>query len=216
MQQGDDLAVRARFDRVAGDWDSNPARVAMAKAVANAIRQAIPLRRDMEAMDLGAGTGLLTLALLPYVGAMTAVDASSGMLNVLAGKLADLKLSNVRTLHVDITTHSLPAAAFDLVVSSMALHHIRDVPAALARLRPCLRDGGWLALADLDTEDGTFHTDTTGVFHRGFDRPLFRQWLLSSKFTDIKVRDAHRLPRSGPNGKVREYGIFLATARAKG
>ena len=56
--------VRARFDRVAGEWDANPARVALARAVTEAIRASVPLRPDMAVMDFGAGTGLVTLGLL--------------------------------------------------------------------------------------------------------------------------------------------------------
>jgi len=68
--------VRARFDRAAAEWDANPARVALARAVAEAIRKAVPLRPDMNVLDFGAGTGLVTLGLLSSVGRLTAVDAS--------------------------------------------------------------------------------------------------------------------------------------------
>lgn len=201
--------VAARFDRAAGEWDSNPMRVALAKAVSEAIRQAVPLRDDMQVLDFGAGTGLLTLALLPHVGAVTAADASGEMLRVFEGKIAALKVSNVRTLHGDIASVPMPEAAFDLVVSSMVLHHIKDVPAALARLRHCVRLGGRIALADLDAEDGSFHADRTGVYHRGFDRRDVCAWLEQAGFKDATARDAHRIERDG-----RQYGVFLVTGLA--
>ena len=61
MTRQDEDEVRGRFDRVAAEWDSNPDRVALAGAVAKAIRKAVPLRADMCTLDFGAGTGLLTL-----------------------------------------------------------------------------------------------------------------------------------------------------------
>ena len=197
--------VAARFDRVAANWDANAVRVALAKRVADAIRQAIPLRPDMQVIDVGAVTGLLTLALLPHVGAVTAVDTSSMMLGVLDGKLASLKIGNVRTLHGDVTETPLPDNA---IVSSMAMHHMRDVPAVLTWLRPCLRRDGWIAVADLDAEDGTFHADASGVYHRGFERRVVCAWLEQAGFVNVALRDAHRIDRDG-----RQYGVFLATGR---
>jgi tRNA (cmo5U34)-methyltransferase len=206
--------VRVRFDRVAAEWDSNPGRVALAKAVADAIRTAVPLRPDMNAMDFGAGTGLVTLGLLPYVDRLTAVDASGEMLRVLDEKLKALKVGNVHTMLCEIGMTPLPVAEFDLIVSSMVLHHIPDVPETLHRLRPCLRSGGWIALADLDSEDGTFHSDSTGVYHHGLDREEVCRWLLDARFTDATSREAHRMVRSSPDGQTRQYPVFLVTGRA--
>lgn len=198
-----------RFDHVASQWDANPMRVAMARAVADTMRATVPFHGGMQVLDFGCGTGLLTLALLPHVGAVTATDASREMLRILEGKLSASGIQNVRVLHGDIASIPLESAAFDLVASSMVLHHVRDVPSILVRLRRCLRPGGWIAVADLDAEDGTFHSDMTGVCHRGFARPVVAAWLEQAGFTDAKVRDAHQINRD-----ARQYGVFLASARA--
>ena len=205
---------QARFARVAAEWDANPGRVALARAVADAIRNAVPLRPDMNAMDFGAGTGLVTLGLLPYVDRLTAVDASGEMLRVLDEKLKALKVGNVHTMLCEIGKTPLPEAEFDLIVSSMVLHHIPDVPETLQRLRPCLRPGGWIALADLDSEDGTFHSDSTGVYHHGLDREEVCRWLQDAGFTDTTSREAHRMVRSSPDNQTRQYPVFLVTGRA--
>jgi len=206
--------VRARFDRVAAEWDANPGRVVLARAVADAIRNAVPLRPDMNAMDFGAGTGLVTLGLLPYVDRLTSVDASGEMLRVLDEKLKALRIGNVHTMLCEIGKTTLPVAEFDLIVSSMVLHHIPDVPETLHRLRPCLRPGGWIALADLDSEDGTFHTDSTGVYHHGLDRDGVCRWLQDAGFTDTTSHEAHRMVRSSADGQTRQYPVFLVIGRA--
>jgi len=206
--------AQARFDRKAAEWDANPARVALARAVVHAIRTAVTLDPRMNAMDFGAGTGLVTLGLLPYVGSMTAVDASVEMLRMLDEKMRSVPDRTIRTLHCDIVTTPLPTAAFDLVVSSMVLHHIADVPQTLRRLRPSLRSGGWIALADLDSEDGSFHSDPTGIFHHGFDREKIGAWLKDAGFTATTSREAHRMIRPSANGQSREYPVFLVTGRS--
>jgi tRNA (cmo5U34)-methyltransferase len=205
--------VKARFDRVAADWDSNPGRMALAEGVANTIQKTVALRSDMEVMDFGAGTGLLTLRLLPYVGRVTAVDISGEMVRVLNEKLTSQRISNVQTLLCDISTTPFPAAQFDLVVSLMAFHHIPDIPNTLKHLRPCLRPDGWIAVADLDSEDGSFHPDRTGVFHYGLDRNRVRGGWQDAGFVNTSSREAHRIARPAADGILHEYTVFLATGR---
>ncbi len=206
---------RARFDRAAAEWDANPGRVALARAVVAALRQAVPLRADLQVLDFGAGTGLVTLGLSPHVAHLTAMDTSREMLRMLDEKLKALKIANVQTSFCDIANAALPAAKFDLIVSSMVLHHLPDVPRALQHLRASLRPGGWIALADLDAEDGTFHADKAGVFHQGFDREEVRRWFQAAGFTDTAAREAHRIVRPAADGSAREYSVFLVTGRAE-
>ena len=201
------------FDQRAAEWDNNPGRVALARAVAEAIRHAIPLRADARLLDCGAGTGLLTLNLLPYVAEMVAADSSAGMLNVLHKKLAAAGLKNVTTLRWDVATEACPAHGFDGVCSSMMLHHLRDVPAVLRRMVAALAPGGWLAVADLVTEDGSFHSDPTGVHHQGFDPQTIARWLTGASCTDVTVREVHCIVKPDPAGREHSYPIFLAVGR---
>ncbi len=195
-------------------WDANPARVALARAVVAAVRSAVPLRPDLRVLDFGAGTGLISLGLYDDVGEITAVDASAGMLRVLGEKASAIGASRLHTLQCDVSEQTLPPASFDLIVSSMTLHHLPDVPAVLRRLRPALRTGGWIALADLDSEDGTFHADPTGVYHNGFAREAVCRWLETTGFEGAAARDAHRFVRPDAAGVSRAYSVFLTTARA--
>ena len=204
----------ARFDNKAAEWDANPARVALARAVVEAIRAAVPLRSDMAAMDFGAGTGLVALGLLPDVGEVTAVDASGEMLRVLCEKIKTLGVTNLHALQCDVGAAALPQGRFDLIVSSMTLHHLPDVLGVLTHLRPALRPGGWIALADLDSEDGTFHADPTGIYHHGFERSEVGRWLEVAGFTGTSSREAYRITRPGSDGVLRTYPVFLVTAQA--
>lgn len=204
----------SRFDEKAVEWDANPARVALARAVVEAIRTAVPLRPDMRVLDFGAGTGLVSLGMLPFVGEVTAVDASAGMLDALRKKVEALGAKNFHLLRGDVAHAALPSGHFDLIVSSMTLHHLPDVPLVLRRLRPALCDGGWIALADLATEDGTFHADPTGVYHRGFEQATLYRWLAEAGFAEATSREATRINRPGSDGEPHTYPVFLVTARA--
>jgi len=203
-----------RFDEKAAEWDANPARVALARGVVAAIRAAVPLRPDMRVMDFGAGTGLISLGLLPDVADVTAVETSEEMVRVLGEKVKVLGVANLHTFTCDVGEAALPFGHFDLIVSSMVLHHLPDVPKVFAHVRPALRPGGWIALADLDSEDGTFHADPTGIYHNGFERVEVCRWLEEAGFVHTASREAYRITRPGSNGVLRTYPVFLATARA--
>ena len=74
--------------------------------------------------------------------------------------------------------------------------------------------GGWIALADLDAEDGTFHADPTGIYHHGFERITVCRWLERAGFTGASSREAYRITRPGSDGVARTYPVFLVTAQA--
>ena len=203
----------SRFDRLAAEWDSNPARVTLARQVARAMAARLPLGPQTALLDLGAGTGLLSLALLPHVGRVTAVDSSAEMTRVLTDKIRSRGLASIQVMHADIQSAPLPRESFDVIVSSMVLHHLPDVPAALLALRACLKPAGWIALADLDAEDGSFHPDRSGVFHNGFDRATLARWLLDAGYVEPEAGEAATLDKPGADGRLRHYSIFMITAR---
>ena len=203
------------FDEKAATWDDNPGRRALARAAFEAMSRAVTWDQTWRVLDAGAGTGLLTLAVLPHVARVTAVDNSAGMLEVLARKAANLP---VDTHLCPLEALDLPAASFDAVISSMALHHVRDTAAALAGfarvLRPAVgpRPGGHLLLADLDLEDGSFHSDHVGVHHPGFDRASLAAALAAAGFTGVSFTTAWEMPRVRPDGTTRHFPVFLAHA----
>jgi ubiquinone/menaquinone biosynthesis C-methylase UbiE len=205
-------AVQARFDKAAATWDENPARLALAKNIAAAVLQQVPVQESFTIIDYGCGTGLLTLALQPKVKHIIGMDTSPGMLAVLEKKLQALDLSNVETQSLDLTTQPPPAMQVDLIVSAMALHHIADVPQVLGVLVRMLAPGGYLALADLDSEEGNFHADKTGVYHSGFDRLELIEELKRLGLQEITAITAHTIERPSPEG-VRRFSVFLISGR---
>lgn len=203
---------QSRFDKAATTWDEFPPRVALAYAIGEAIRAQVPITDAMTALDFGCGTGLLTFGLQPYVRRVIGIDTSPGMLAVLNEKAAALGLTNVETRQLDLTSEPLPAMRVDLIVSAMALHHVADVPHLLQVFAQLLMPGGYLALADLVTENGSFHEDHTGVHHFGFDPAWFTVHLPRCGFQQVQATTAHVMERATAEG-VRRYPIFLISGR---
>lgn len=204
-------ANQQRFNDIAPDWDSDPQRVLMGQKIARAIRAALTPRGTEDALEFGAGTGLLTMILAPALATVTALDASTGMLAVLRDKCARKRVVNVQVIEGQVPD-DLPERPFDLIYSSMTLHHVEDVPGLLKVLAAHLTPGGRIALADLDAEDGGFHGDVAGVMHHGFDRDTFRAWLADAGFTDVAFSTAFTAHRERDDGSVHDYPVFLAVA----
>jgi 2-polyprenyl-3-methyl-5-hydroxy-6-metoxy-1,4-benzoquinol methylase len=201
------------FNKSADQWDK-PQRVAMANNVSEAIRKNIPLSKTMTAMEFGCGTGLISMALAPEVKHVLAVDMSENMLAVLKKKIADNRVDNITPRQIDPAGGELPGERFDLIFSSMVLHHVKHVDNLLETFFKLLNPGGRLALADLDAEDGGFHGDIPDVFHLGFDRKELGQMLERKGFTDISATTAHVMKKqSATTGKPAEFPVFLITAK---
>jgi ubiquinone/menaquinone biosynthesis C-methylase UbiE len=102
-------------------------------------------------VDLGAGTGLLALALAPFVAEVTAVDISAGMLARLEDRARAAGLTNVTTVEADLRQLPLGDECATLVVSNYAFHHLDDAgkELALAEARRVLRPGGRLVVCDM-------------------------------------------------------------------
>lgn len=203
------------FDREANSWDDKPDRVRLATEVTEAIRAAVPLTREMEVLDFGCGTGLVSLGLHPYVRSVTGVDSSRGMLDVMEEKIERQRLANIRTLQLDLDKGDTLTGRYDLIVTSMTLHHVPDVESLFALFHRLASPGGYLAVADLDFEGGKFHADNTGVFHYGFQRESLRGMLSDAGFEDIRDRTAAEITKPDSDGVMRGFSVFLITGRKR-
>ena len=197
------------FDAVAGNWDEEPRRVKVATEVAAAISTTLNLSNAWDALDMGCGTGLVTLALAPQLGSITGIDSSGAMLGKLVEKVKASGITNVKTALCDLSVGELPEGTFHLIISAMTLHHIKDPETLLSSIRSRLYPGGWVAFADLEAEDGSFHDDPTGIFHHGFSRTELTRLLENSGYVSISITEATTMQKGD-----RTYPVLLAVAQA--
>ncbi|MDP3301780.1 MAG: methyltransferase domain-containing protein [Sulfuricurvum sp.] len=195
-----------RFDKAAEEWDSGDVRQNIASAVFKTLTSRIALLNTMKVLDFGAGTGLLSFKIAPMVRSVTGVDLSGGMLEQLEAK-------NTPSLHVTPLLQDIMQIPLDQkfngIVSSMAMHHVEDTSLLFQTFYAHLERDGFIAIADLEEEDGTFHAQhgNEGVHHFGFNREVLRDTIEKAGFRNIRFHDAYSVNREDGS-----YPIFLVTA----
>lgn len=204
-------APTGHFDSKAREWDSNPVFQERATRIAEAIRRAVKPNTAMTALDYGCGTGLLSFPLKDELGLITLKDTSSGMLEVLREKIAEQGVSNMVAKQTDLTTDPLPDERYDLIYSSMTLHHIPDTAHILGVFHQLLNPGGALCIADLDEEDGSFHGEGFDV-HHGFERTRLEAMARAAGFADVGFETVFEIIKQKEEGE-RAYPVFLMVAR---
>lgn len=146
------IARQQRFwTRRAATWDhgagNNPGLV---RVVNQVLAEADP-QPDAVAVDLGCGSGQVTLALARRCRTVIGVDVSQKMIALLLENAAAEGVTNVEGRAVPIERLGLEPGSVDVVVSNYALHHLRDkdkqgaVDAAARWLKP----GGRLVIGDM-------------------------------------------------------------------
>ena len=164
-------------------------------------------------VDLGCGTGQLSLPLAERGGRVLAVDVSQDMVDRLEEAASGRGITSLESAAVPIEDLRLPACSVDLVVSSYALHHLRDadkarlVSAAFGWLRP----GGRLVVADMMFGRGASSSDRKII--AGKVRALARKgpggwWRVAKNAARYLLRIHERpVPASAWTAMLRQSGF---------
>ena len=143
-------ARTSRWDHRVESWQAVAATPGFTEIRDTITRLAMPTPAD-RVLDLGAGTGLLSLGLAPLVHSVEAIDLSRPMLAHLAEQARTQGFTNVTTTQADLRCLPLPDGAFTLVVSNYAFHHLDHTGKALAlsEVRRVLAPDGRLVIGDM-------------------------------------------------------------------
>jgi ubiquinone/menaquinone biosynthesis C-methylase UbiE len=140
---------RRVWSRRVASWDHHaPAGL---EKVTSAVLACVTVRPGDQVVDLGCGTGQLSIPLAERGASVLAVDVSAQMIERLERKAMQRSLTDLEGLALPIESLALPAQSVDLIVTSYALHHLRDADKArlVAAAYQWLRPGGRLVVADM-------------------------------------------------------------------
>ncbi len=204
-----------KFNREASQWDENPQRRAVALGVAQAIIVAVKPGKTVRALEFGCGTGLVSMEIAQFVKRLSAIDTSPEMLAVLQEKIIRSGITNIETSCINLSASSetpFEGKQFELIYSSMTLHHIDDTAAFLNSISALLFPGGIVALADLDLEDGLFHDDPNEKVHYGFGRVELAALLHGAGLQVTSFETIYTVRKTNRTGISAAYPVFLVTA----
>ncbi|NOZ35890.1 MAG: class I SAM-dependent methyltransferase [Chlorobi bacterium] len=196
----------SRFNEIAKNWDAHPRRLLQAEKIFNAIENKVNLNNKMHVLDIGTGTGLLLMHFITKVKEITGIDNSKGMLEMLQEKVNKNNVNNVNYILFDADKDNLPENRFDLAVSSMTFHHIKDTEKFLKEIYKSLKSGSKVCIGDLETEDGSFHSNPDeSIKHFGFDKNEFTVMMEKARFKNVSVETIFEIEKP-----EKKYPIFLA------
>lgn len=200
----------SHFDESAKSWDADPVKLARAVAVADGIRSKVSLTQQMRALEYGCGTGLLSFELRPHLGHITLADSSAGMLAVLSDKLAAAGATTMHPVKLDLVADPLPQERYDVIYTMMTFHHIDDTDGMLRKLHSLLTSTGYLCVADLDAEDGSFHGPEFAG-HKGFHRAELARLAKGAGFGTVEFTTVFHMSKGEGPGQT-EFPLFLMVA----
>lgn len=203
----------SEFDVKAAGWDQNPMHWDRSLAIANEIKKIIPLNKEMTALEYGAGTGIASFLLKDHLKEITMMDNSAEMVRIMNEKIISSDAGNLKTLFFDLEKDKWTGNRFDLIVTQMVLHHVADIGSIITKFNNLLNPGGFLAIADLYPEDGTFHGEGfTG--HKGFNTNELADLIRNKGFTNVTCRKCFVINKKINDSETRQFDVFLMISKS--
>lgn len=197
----------SEFDARAREWDNDKMHTERSVAIAAELEKMIPINPSMKALEYGAGTGILSFLLKDRFSEMTLMDNSQEMIKVCVEKTKFYNTSHIVPLWFDLE-HKKFDGKFDIIYNQMVLHHVNDYESIINTFYSMLNPDGYLAIADLYPEDGSFHGIQVKV-HLGFDPENLAEILKHTGFKNIEYKTCFEVKRESGI----KYPVFLLVAQ---
>jgi ubiquinone/menaquinone biosynthesis C-methylase UbiE len=190
------------FNQLANSWDT-PEKIELSAHYAKEISFFLH-EEKLKILEVGCGTGLLGSQFVKNENQLVGVDTSLGMLEIFNKKFDGIPY--VKSYFCNLENEKLDEDNFNLVLSSMAFHHLVNPLEMVRKLKDFTQEDGFICIIDLDKEDGSFHPDPAkmGVHHFGFSKEQVASW---GKLTGLHLLAYKVIHNISKNDK--SYPIFL-------
>lgn len=145
------------FKNWANEYDNTLGKVKRHHRLLDLVVESSEVKKHDKVLDIGCGTGLLSLKFLAKADcSIEGIDSSLAMLDIFKNKIKKLNLSkNIRYGIDNAENLNFNKNSFDIIASTVALHHVKDKLPMIKRIYHRLKSGGKFILGDIDM-------DTTG------------------------------------------------------
>lgn len=174
------------FESRAKEWDNN-SRIERSKVVADKINEIIGNEEYNSVMEYGCATGLISFNLCDKFKKITLMDSEKEMINIVKQKVEKYRNENIFPIQIDLMNELYKQEKFDLIYTSLTLHHILDTEKIIKIFYNLLNKNGMLCIIDLDKEDGSFHINQKDFRgHNGFEHRYMENIFESVGFSNIE------------------------------
>lgn len=199
------------FDDCAKNWDTDR-RINRAKIISEEIANSIDINKKYSVMEFGCGTGLISFNLVEKFENITLIDSSKGMIDVVKEKIEKYEVDNMKPYAIDLFNEEI-IEKFDLIYTSMVLHHIQDISGLANKFYTLLNDSGQVIIVDLDKEDGSFHKNEPGFNgHNGFEQEKLKNIFIAVGFRDVESTTFFYDEKKIEDKNVK-YSLFIMKAQ---
>ncbi|SNX87431.1 related to phosphoethanolamine N-methyltransferase [Melanopsichium pennsylvanicum] len=215
----------SRFNDEAKMWDSKPevvksSQYCLASLLESASRYVPQGLSSCAVLEIGCGTGLLTVPLAQHVKSILALDTALGMIEMLKAKvekqgLVERVRAEVKLLE-DPKDTVLAAEKFDLVVSHLVMHHVPNMLDLLKVMHGTLKQNGRVWISDFE-DDGpraqAFHPKDkhAGVERHGLKRTEMKSILKDAGFSDVQVFTSFSIEKEVDDGSLQTFPFLAVT-----
>ncbi|AGK54043.1 class I SAM-dependent methyltransferase [Bacillus sp. 1NLA3E] len=117
--------------------------------------QHLPMKRSNHVLDLGAGTGYLTIPAAQMVdGIVYALDVDSHMLKAIDAKAHAENITNIQLVKGSIDDIPLSDDSIDIALASLVLHEVKPLSNTLQQVYRVLKEGGYFLVLEYEKTEG--------------------------------------------------------------
>jgi ubiquinone/menaquinone biosynthesis C-methylase UbiE len=145
------------FQEWANEYDNTLGKVKRHHKLLDMAVKLSGVKKDDQVLDIGCGTGLLSLKFLGKINCtITAIDSSAQMLKIFQEKIKTLNLGDkIKCAEYSAENMKFESDQFDIVAATVALHHVKEKEPVIRQVHNLLKKGGRFVIGEIDM-------DTTG------------------------------------------------------
>ncbi|MCX5854611.1 MAG: methyltransferase domain-containing protein [Deltaproteobacteria bacterium] len=148
---------REGFQEWANEYDNTLGKVKRHHKLLDLVVKVSGIKRNDQILDIGCGTGLLSLKFLTKTECtITAIDSSTQMLRIFEEKIEKCNLTKkIHCVQQSAEDMDFKPDQFDIIAATVALHHVENKQPVIKNIYDCLKGGGRFVIGEIDM-------DTTG------------------------------------------------------
>lgn len=188
--------TRDWFKDWANEYDNTLGKIDRHHQLLNLVVELSDVKQGQKVLDIGCGTGLLSLKFLKKADcSITGIDSSQEMLSIFNDKIMKLGLSyRIATKLEDAADLNFEENSFDVVASTVTLHHLKNKLPTIEKIHDILKPGGRFVLGDIDM-------DTTGKITDPNRLLRLLEWLKEEYVLALTEGGPEAFSRMYDNGK---------------